>query len=160
MWKVALVVASDRAARGEREDTSGPAIQKLIEGKLECRVIDRRVLPDDIETLTENMIELTDRHQVDLLLTIGGTGLSPEDVTPEATRLVIDRRIPGIAEEMRRKFMEVSREAMLTRAICGTRGNTLIINLPGAIESAKYGLQSISDQLDNALLILQGKKGV
>lgn len=160
MWKVALIVASDRAARGEREDTSGPAIQQLIESKLDCKVVERRVLPDDIETLTENMIELTDRHQIDLLLTIGGTGLSPEDVTPEATTLVIDRKVPGIGEEMRRKFMEISREGMLTRAICGTRGNSLIINLPGAIETAKYGLQAVADQLHNALLILQGKKGV
>lgn len=160
MWKVALIVASDRASRGEREDTSGPAIQQLIESKLDCKVVERRVLPDDIETLTENMIELTDRHQIDLLLTIGGTGLSPEDVTPEATKLVIDRKVPGIGEEMRRKFMEISREGMLTRAICGTRGNSLIINLPGAIETAKYGLQAVSDQLHNALLILQGKKGV
>lgn len=160
MWKVALIVASDRASRGEREDTSGPAIQKILQSELECEVVERRVSPDDIETLMENMIELTDRHHVDLLLTIGGTGLSPEDVTPEATRLVVDRRIPGMAEEMRRKAMESSREAMLTRAICGTRGNTLIINLPGAIESATYCLQSIIDQLPNALTILQDKKGV
>lgn len=161
MWKVAMITASDRASRGEREDDAGPIIQELVtsELSLECDIISHRILPDDIETLKENMIELTDRHQADLLITIGGTSLSPEDVTPEATRLVLDRIIPGIAEEMRRKAMSFSRQAMLTRAICGTRGNTLIINLPGAPEAAKYCFESIMDQLPNALKILQGDKG-
>lgn len=160
MWKVALIVASDKASRGERIDDCGPVIQKRLEEYLDCQIMDYRILADDIEILKENMIELTDRHQVDLLVTVGGTSLAPEDVTPEATRLVIDRIIPGMAEEMRRKAMQSSRVAMLTRAICGTRGNTLIINLPGAIDSAQYCLDSIIDQLHNALLTLQGRQGV
>jgi molybdopterin adenylyltransferase len=158
MWKVAIITASDRASRNEKVDDSGPVIQEYIRENLECHIISHRVLPDDIETLKENMIELCDRHKADLLVTIGGTSLSPEDVTPEATRLVIDRIIPGMAEEMRRKAMRFSRQAMLTRALCGTRGNTLIINLPGAPDAALYCLRSIMDQLSNALLILQGEK--
>jgi molybdopterin adenylyltransferase len=158
MWKVAVITVSDRASRNEKVDDSGPVIQEYIRENLECHIISHRVLPDDIETLKENMIELCDRHKADLLVTIGGTSLSPEDVTPEATRLVIDRIIPGMAEEMRRKAMRFSRQAMLTRALCGTRGNTLVINLPGAPDAALYCLRSIMDQLSNALLILQGDK--
>jgi molybdopterin adenylyltransferase len=155
MWKVATVVASDTAASGERVDDSGPAIHAALQKRMSCEIAANRVVPDDIELLQEAMIELADRHRVDLLVTIGGTGLSPEDVTPEATRQVIDRIIPGMAEEMRRKAMESSRQAMLTRAICGTRGNTLIINLPGSLPEAQYCLDSIIDQMPNALQSLQ-----
>lgn len=155
MWEVALIVASDRAAAGTRVDRSGPIIQDFIKKNLNCRISSYRLVPDDIELLKENMIELSDRHEADLLITIGGTGLSPEDVTPEATRLVIDRAIPGMAEEMRRSALKSSRKAMLTRAICGTRGNTLIINLPGSAKDAQYCLESIIDQLPDALLILR-----
>jgi molybdopterin adenylyltransferase len=160
MWKVAMITASDRASRGERMDDAGPIIQDLVKKHLECEVIAYRVLPDCIETLKENMIELSDRHKADLLITVGGTSLAPEDVTPEATRMVIDRIIPGMAEEMRRQAMSFSRQAMLTRAICGTRGNTLIINLPGAVDAAQFCLESIMDQLATALMILQGKREV
>lgn len=159
-WKVAMVTASDRASRGEREDKTGKLIQNLIKENLNCQFIDYRVLPDCMETLKENMIELIDRHKADLLITVGGTSVSPEDVTPEATQQVIDRRIPGMAEEMRRKAMEFSRQAMLTRALCGTRGNAIVINLPGGSEAARYCLLSIMDQLENALEILQGNRTV
>ncbi len=156
-----MIVASDRAAAGEREDDSGPVIQELIKSNLlNSELTAYQVLPDCMETLREHMIEMADRHRTDLLITIGGTGLSPGDVTPEATRQVIDRIVPGMAEEMRRKAMKSSRKAMLTRAICGTRGNTLIINLPGSPEEATYCLESIIDQVSNALHILQGKSGV
>ncbi|MDQ0340436.1 molybdenum cofactor synthesis domain-containing protein [Caldalkalibacillus uzonensis] len=160
MWKVAIVVASNKASRGERVDNSGPAVKDVLTHHLEANVIIYRVLPDCIETLKENMIEITDRHQVDLLVTVGGTGLSPDDVTPEATRQVIDRVVPGMAEEMRRKALESSRLAMFTRAICGTRGNSLIINLPGAVQDAQTCLEAIIDQLPNALTILRGEEGV
>lgn len=157
MWKVALITASNTASKGEKTDNSGPAVQELIQQELNCEMISYRVLPDCIETLKENMIELTDRHKADLVITIGGTGVSPEDVTPEATREVIDRAIPGMAEEMRRKAMELNRYAMLTRALCGTRGNSLIINLPGSRAAAKYCLAAIMDQIDTALLAIHGK---
>lgn len=156
MWKVAIITASNRASRGERKDDSGPAIQELIQKQLACTITDYRVLPDCIETLKENMIEIVDRRKADLLITVGGTSLSPEDVTPEATQMVIDRAIPGMAEEMRRQAMTFSRQAMLTRALCGTRGNTLIINLPGAQDAAMNCLQSIMDQLDTSLKMLKG----
>jgi molybdenum cofactor synthesis domain-containing protein len=160
MWRVAMITASDRAAKGERTDDAGPVIKGIISRNLECNIIAHRICPDKIEALKENMIELADRHKADLLITVGGTSLSPEDVTPEATRMVIDRAIPGMAEEMRRKAMTYSRQAMLTRALCGTRGNTLIINLPGAVDAAQYCLQSILDQLPAALFQLQGKREV
>jgi molybdopterin adenylyltransferase len=160
MWRVAMVIASDRASRGERIDDSGPIVEDLIKKSLPCEIISYRISPDCMQTLKEHMIELSDRHKADLLITVGGTSLSPEDVTPEATRQVIDRAIPGMAEEMRRQAMTYSRQAMLTRAICGTRGNTLIINLPGAPDAAQYCLQSIISQLPNALMILQGQREV
>lgn len=158
MWKAAIIVASNRASKGEQVDHSGPVVKEVLCQHLDCEVMIYRVLPDCIETLQENMIEITDRHHVDLLVTVGGTGLSPDDVTPEATRHVIDRIIPGMAEEMRRKAMETSRLAMLTRAICGTRGHTLVINLPGAVQEAQTCLEAIIDQLPNALTILQGEE--
>lgn len=153
-----MIVASDRAAAGEQVDHSGPVIQEVLRENLDCEIISYRMVPDSIEQLKENMIEITDRQQTELLITIGGTGLSPEDVTPEATRHVIDRIVPGMAEEMRRMAMESSREAMLTRAICGTRGNTLIINLPGTPVQARDCLLAIIDQLPNALATIIGKQ--
>lgn len=153
-----MITSSDGASKGERIDDAGPVVQELIKDNLECEIIAHRISPDCILTLKEHMIELADRHKADLLITVGGTSLSPEDVTPEATRQVIDRIIPGMAEEMRRQAMAHSRQAMLTRALCGTRGNTLIINLPGAPEAARYCLKSIMDQLPNALMILQGQR--
>mgnify|MGYP001274114641 CR=1 FL=1 len=157
MWKVAMIVASNKASRGERADDSGPVVQDVLTNHLPCEVLVYRVLPDCIETLKENMIEMTDRHQVDLLLTVGGTGLSPDDVTPEATWQVIDRSVPGMAEEMRRKALQQTPKALFTRAICGTRGNSLIINLPGTMPEAQICLEAIIDQLREALTILRGE---
>ena len=95
-----MIVASNKASRGERIDDTGPVVRDVLVSRLPCEVLDYRVLPDCIETLKENIIELTDRHQVALLVTVGGTGLSPDDVTPEATYQVIDRIVPGLAEDM------------------------------------------------------------
>lgn len=157
MWKVGMIVASNKASRGERVDDSGPVVKEILSSHLDCEVTGYRILPDCIETLKENMIELTDRHQVHLLVTVGGTGLSPDDVTPEATWQVIDRIVPGMAEEMRRKALQQTPKAMFTRAICGTRGNSLIINLPGTVKEAQICLEAIIEQLPEALNILCGK---
>lgn len=157
MWKVGMIVASNKASRGERVDDSGPVIKDVLTSHLDCEILDYRILPDCIETLKENMIELTDRHHVHLLVTVGGTGLSPDDVTPEATWQVIDRSVPGLAEEMRRKALQQTPKALFTRAICGTRGNSLIINLPGTVREAQICLEAIIGQLPEALTILCGK---
>lgn len=158
MWKVGIITASDTAARGEREDESARVLHELVREHLKCDVVVYRILPDDIETLKEHMIELIDREHVDLLLTTGGTGLSPRDVTPEATLAVIDREIPGFAEEMRRACMALSRRALLTRAVAGTRGNALVINFPGSPSGVRECFAAIVDQIPHALAILQGKE--
>ncbi|HJV45459.1 MAG TPA: MogA/MoaB family molybdenum cofactor biosynthesis protein [Bacillota bacterium] len=158
--KIAVITASNSIYRGERENDSVQKLLELIRRDLQNEVYIHRVLPDNIEILKENMIELIDRERIDLLFTVGGTGLSPEDVTPEATELVIDRYVPGLAEEMRRASLVNSRRAMLTRAIAGTRGNTLVINLPGNPKGVEECFTAISDQIPHALNIIQGNVGV
>ncbi|CEH28151.1 molybdenum cofactor biosynthesis protein [Aneurinibacillus migulanus] len=156
MWKIGVVTSSNSVYRKERENDCFPKLEALLKHNLNVAVAYHRVSPDNIEMLKENMIELIDRERVDLLITIGGTGLSPEDVTPEATELVIDRSVPGLAEEMRRCSMQHSRKVLLTRAIVGTRGNALVINLPGSLPSMEWCFVAIADQISSALSIVQG----
>ncbi|WP_027416695.1 MogA/MoaB family molybdenum cofactor biosynthesis protein [Aneurinibacillus terranovensis] len=157
MWKIGVVTSSNSIFKGNRKNDCFPRLEMLLKSHLDAEVLHHRVCPDDIETLKENMIELVDRERVDLLITIGGTGLSPEDVTPEATDLVIDRHVPGLAEEMRRCAMQHSRQALLTRAIVGTRGNSLVVNLPGRIPAVEECFRAIVDQIPTALHTIQGK---
>lgn len=157
MWKIAILSVSNAVYRGEKENVSAPFLAELIRRDLQCDVAISRLAPDDIETVIENMIEMIDRERVDVLFTTGGTGLTPEDITPEATEHVIDRYIPGMAEEMRRVALKNSRRAMFTRAKAGTRGNTLVINLPGDPKGLEECFHAISDQIPDAITILQGK---
>jgi molybdopterin adenylyltransferase len=155
-WKVGVISASDSIARGEREDDRIPIIRHMTQEWLHVEVAIYRAVSDDMEDLKENMIELVDREKCDLLIVAGGTGLSPRDVTPEVTAWVIDRPVPGLAEEMRRAGLQQSRRAMLTRAVAGTRGNSLIINLPGNPKGVEICFNAIGDMLSDALHILQG----
>ncbi|WP_400164368.1 MogA/MoaB family molybdenum cofactor biosynthesis protein [Brevibacillus sp. TJ4] len=155
-WKVGVVSASDSIANREREDDRIPIIRELTREWLQSEVAVYRTVADDMEDLKEHMIELVDREKCDLLIVTGGTGLSPRDVTPEVTAWVIDRPVPGLAEEMRRAGLKQSRRAMLTRAVAGTRGNTLIINLPGTPKGVEICFNAIGDMLSDALHILQG----
>ncbi len=159
-YKVAVLTSSNSIYRGERENDSVVKLVELLKVHLNSEIYIHRLSPDHIEMLRENLIELTDRERVDLLFTVGGTGLSPEDVTPEATEGVIDRHVPGLAEEMRRAAIANSRRAMLTRAICGTRGNTLIINLPGNPKGVEECFTAICDQIPHAINIIHGNTGV
>jgi molybdopterin adenylyltransferase len=158
-YKIAVITSSNSIYQGERENDTLPVLQGLIKRDLQSDVHFHRVLPDHIELLKENLIELIDRERVDLLITVGGTGLSPEDVTPEATELIIDRHVPGLAEEMRRASLGNSRRAMLTRAIAGTRGNALVINFPGNPKGVEECFTAIADQIPHALNIIQGNVG-
>ncbi|GGG21296.1 MogA/MoaB family molybdenum cofactor biosynthesis protein [Paenibacillus abyssi] len=158
-WKVAILTASDKGSRGEREDTSAQVIRELIEEELGGEIVDYRIVPDEQDEIMAALIEMTDYFQADLVLTTGGTGLSPRDWTPEATQRVIDRVVPGIAEAMRIGSMQKTRRAMLTRGICGTRGRSLIINLPGSPKGVHECLMAIMDQLPHALGILTGRVG-
>ena len=155
-WKIGVITASDSIARRERPDDRIHLLRQLIRDWLKVEVAVYRAVSDDMEDLKENMIELVDREKCDLLIVAGGTGLSPRDVTPEVTSWVMDRPVPGLAEEMRRAGLQQSRRAMLTRAVAGTRGNSLIINLPGNPKGVEICYNAIADMLADALHILQG----
>ncbi|WP_139491904.1 MogA/MoaB family molybdenum cofactor biosynthesis protein [Brevibacillus dissolubilis] len=155
-WKIGIITASDSISKGEREDDRIDILRRLIFEYLKTDNIIYRSVPDDMEELKEHMIELVDREKVDLLVVTGGTGLSPRDVTPEVTKWVIDRQVPGLAEEMRRAGLQQSRRAMLTRAVAGTRGNSLIVNVPGNPRGVEICFTAIADMLPDALHILQG----
>jgi len=156
--RVAILTASDKGSRGEREDTSAEVIRELITAA-SGEVAAYDIVPDEQEALIEKMIDYADRRRVDLILTTGGTGLSPRDVTPEATMKVIERQIPGMAEAMRAAGLQKTSHAMLSRAIAGSRGNTLIINLPGSPRAVRENLEVVLPVLAHALEILQGRGG-
>jgi len=157
-WNVAILTASDRGFNGEREDTSAQVIRELVEEELQGEIVEYRIVPDEIKEIIAALIEMTDYYQADLILTTGGTGLSPRDVTPEATMQVIDRVVPGLAEAMRMAAAAKTPKAYLSRAVAGIRGQTLIINLPGSPKGVHENLASIMELLPHALNILTGKE--
>lgn len=155
MFNIGIITASDKGARGEREDISGKTIATMLAelGTVQHYV----VVPDEQEALSREMINMADRLGVDLILTTGGTGLGPRDVTPEATLAVIDRQVPGLAEAMRAKSLEKTNRAMLSRAVAGTRGRTLIINLPGSPKGVQECLEVVLPALEHGLAIMKGQ---
>ena len=153
MITVAVLTLSDKGSKGEREDTSGPLIGEILKG-MEARVKFYEVLPDEKEMIKEKLREYS--LKADLVLTTGGTGLSPRDVTPDATLEVIDREIPGIAEIMRAEGMKKTSRSMLSRAVAGIRGEALIINLPGSPKAVKENLGAMLDVIPHAIEKIKG----
>lgn len=153
MITVAVLTLSDKGSKGEREDASGPMIREMLKG-IDAEVKYYDILPDEKELIKEKLIEYG--KLVDLILTTGGTGLGPRDVTPEATIEVIERQIPGIAEAMRIEGLKKTRRAMLSRAVAGVRGKTLIINLPGSPKAVKENLEIILGVLPHAIEKIKG----
>ena len=146
---------SDRSSRGERDDASGPAIAELIHARLGWEAAETAVVPDEAATIGETLVDWADRLGLDLILTTGGTGFAPRDVTPEATRAVLERETPGIPEALRAASLKITPHAMLSRAVAGIRGRTLIINLPGSPKAVKENLEVLFPILPHALELLR-----
>ena len=153
--KVGILTVSDKGARGEREDRSGPAIREMIEAA-GAEVVRTGVVPDEQEEVRAALIAWSDEG-LDLVLTTGGTGFSPRDWTPEATKGVIEREAPGLAEAMRRAGAEKTPTAILSRAVAGIRGGTLIVNLPGSEKAVRESLTAILTVLPHGVDILKGR---
>jgi molybdopterin adenylyltransferase len=153
MITAAVLTLSDKGSRGEREDMSGPTIREILK-HIDARVDFYEVLPDEKMLIKEKLMEYS--RKVDIIITTGGTGLSPRDVTPEATLEVIEREIPGIAEAMRAEGLKKTKRAMLSRAVAGVRGNALIINLPGSPKAITEGLEAILEIIPHAVEKIKG----
>jgi molybdenum cofactor synthesis domain-containing protein len=151
-----VVTISDSVSRGKREDHSGPAVRKRAE-QLGWRVEEAEVVADDRDSIARLLVDLADRRSVSLILTTGGTGITARDVTPEATRTVVDREIPGVGELMRSEGRRFTPRAVLSRGIVGTRGRTLIVNLPGSPKGAVQSLDIVAELAPHIIDLLEGR---
>ena len=155
MFRVAVITSSDSGYEGKREDKSGPEIERIVK-EYGYEVVHTIILPDERKILANEMMRIADNDIADLILTTGGTGFSPSDWTPEATKDIVEREVPGIPEAMRAYSLQITKRAMLSRAAAGIRKETLIINMPGSPKAVDECLQYIISELDHGLKILKG----
>lgn len=153
--KAGVITVSDKGSRGEREDLSGHVIMEML-GDIGIEVSDYRIIPDELEVIETTLLEFTDKQYHDLIITTGGTGVSPRDVTPDATLKVIEKEVPGMAEAMRRESALKTPHAMISRAVAGIRGKSLIINLPGSPRGVRENLSVIIPALRHAVEKIKG----
>ncbi len=158
MFTAGILTISDRGSRGERQDKSGQAIREIL-SSIDARITDYDIVPDEKELIVEKLVKWADEDNLDVVVTTGGTGLTPRDVTPEATLAVVDRIVPGFAEAMRAESLKKTPHAMLSRAVVGTRGKCLIINLPGSPKAVRECLEVILPALPHAVETLKGEAG-
>jgi molybdopterin adenylyltransferase len=155
--RIGILTVSDRSSRGERADLSGPALADFVRARgWSASLLD--VVPDDRLTIAATLTGWCARGDLDVILTTGGTGFAPRDVTPEATRDVIERDAPGVAEAIRAESLKITAHAILSRAVAGIRGKTIIINLPGSPKGAVESLQVVADVLEHAVQLMQEDK--
>jgi len=156
-YRVGIITVSDRASQGVYEDKSGPVIKELVE-EAGMEVIDCLIVPDEKSEIVKKLLHFSDQRQADLIFTTGGTGFSKRDVTPEATKQVVEREVPSIGEALRSYSMTITPKAMLSRQTAGIRGNTLIINLPGSPKACRENIEYIIKPLKHGLGILSGRE--
>jgi molybdopterin adenylyltransferase len=156
--KATVITVSDASARGEREDTSGEVLVQLLRD-MGAEIVATQILSDDLEPLSAALLDCAERGDVNLIITTGGTGFSPRDNTPEATLKVIERAAPGLAEAMRMETLKQTPMAMISRGVCGIRGGTLIINLPGSPKAVRESFAVIAPVLKHAIALLAGAPG-
>jgi molybdenum cofactor synthesis domain-containing protein len=154
--RVHILVLSDASSRGERADLSGPAVRDVLQAR-GWQVTAIEILPDDLNTIRQRLEALTDTDDCDAVVTAGGTGVGPRDVTPEATRAIIEKEIPGLPELMRAEGVKKTRRAALSRGVVGVRKGKLIINLPGSPHGAFESIESIWDLLPHVVDLIQGR---
>jgi len=158
MFTAGILTISDKGSRGERQDKSGEAIREIL-SRIDVRIVNCDIIPDEKELIVEKLVKWADEDNLDVVVTTGGTGLTPRDVTPEATLAVVDRIIPGFAEAMRAESLKKTPHAMLSRAVVGTRGKCLIVNLPGSPQAVRECLEVILPALPHAVETLKGQAG-
>ncbi|HDK7163455.1 TPA: molybdopterin adenylyltransferase [Clostridium botulinum] len=156
MIKTAIVTISDKGSKGERKDETGKVLQDILE-KRGYKVEDYKIIPDEINIISEELIKLCDEEKVNLIITNGGTGFSKRDVTPEATEKVIEKHVPGFGEAMRASSLSITPKAILSRGIAGIRKDSLIINLPGSPKAAAENLQAVLGAIPHGIEILLGE---
>jgi len=157
MYAAAVITVSDKCYAKEREDLGGPVVRGMLEGE-GYKIAHAVIVPDEQEQIERELIKCADELDIALVVTTGGTGFSPRDLTPEATTAVCERLTPGIPEAMRSESLKITKRAMLTRQQAGIRGKTLIINLPGSPKAAKENLAAVLEALDHGIEMLRGKK--
>jgi len=154
MIQAAVVTVSDRCSTGRTIDTAGPAVEAILTNELGSRLAWKTIVPDELQRISDTLKDFTDRR-VDLIVTVGGTGISTRDITPEATCLVLDRKLPGLAEAMRASSTRITPNALLSRAVAGIRHETLIVNVPGSERAATENLRAILPALPHAIAMLR-----
>lgn len=155
MFRVVILTISDSSFYQSAKDFSGPALEEMLHQHGEYQVVSREILPDEQEIIFNRLCELSDESKADLILTTGGTGFAPRDVTPEATWEAVDKYVPGIGEEMRRFSLTKTKRACLSRGIAGIRKNTLIINLPGSPKAATENFSAVIDPIIHGIKLLK-----